>query len=311
LIKFLLILAPKRVLNVLRSILNYNAYVQHTYNATIQKAKERLKERDELLMIRNQLRSEIESEKIKEGNISSHIKELEAKIPQQKTKIADLQEKEKALKSEINRNNEEREKCETKVSELISHLEELKASTISDEEVKSIEIAQQQIEEQRREQHEISNSARQKLVEDTCNIEKTTTLIKNLESILPNDRVDVKSFKTLNEEIQDLKSEINLLHQNHAKVQAELTSIKQHAKTKNKLYEDESKQLDEKQNHFKTILTQQKKEIKDKKNELKKLKTISANQRLTNARLRKEQTTLYQINQDLIKHISNQSKFTK
>lgn len=285
--------------------------MQHTYDATIQKAKENLKERDNLMTTKNQLRSEIESEKIKEGNISSLIKEFEAKIPQQKNKIKDLIEKEKVLNAEIKRHHDECESSEQTVKELRDHLSDLKGSIVSIEQAKSIEISQQQVEEQRREHQEVSNAARQKLVEDSRNIEKTMKIIENLESILPNDRVNLINLRKESEEIEDLKSEISSLQQNYTKIQAELTSIKQHAKTKNKLYEDATKQLDEKQNHFKTILTQQKKEIKEKKSELKKLKTISANQKLANSRLRKEQTTLYKVNQDLVNHISNQSKFTK
>lgn len=302
------ILDYKKTFNVLRSILNYCAFVNHMINMTIVPANEELKKRDELLTIKNKLKAEIEEVKIREEKNAEQIRELDALIPQQKQKLRELNEEEHRDKAEAIKYQIESEEIELQIGELRNKLKELSSSVILDEECDSILNAKKQLGSQVHEISQIADSARHNLVEVSRKIIDASQVVNRMETIAVDiASIDIKSRHKEWKELENVKSEIKQLNDQLVKVTAEITSLKQHIKCQNKSLEQSKKTLDEYRAQFGGTKAEMKPKIKQAKETLKTEQAKQNKLASENIRLREESKKLYEITVNVLKHIASQS----
>jgi chromosome segregation ATPase len=294
------------VFNVLNCLLNYCAFVRHTYARTVLDLKGKLRERDELRMVKHQLLTDIEQAKIKEENNVKSIRDLDAKIPRQKSKIEELEEKEKRLREEITRIQAESEKSDLNLMEMKNELANIKSLAVSEVEMDSIISAKEVIEKQLEEQDQITFAGRQKLKENSHSIEEAQAITSNMETLHASFNIDASDIKTKKKEVEELKVEVNSFKSNISQLKIDIESLSQTLDMKNNNVTKLIKKRDEIKKSYTTKEAEQRKELKEKENLLRKLTMKEAALSATNQRLRDEQDLLFKVASNVIKHISNQ-----
>lgn len=306
------IVAYKKTFNVLRSILNYSAFVNQMINKTIVPANEELKRRDELVMIKNQLTAEIEGVKIREMNNAAQIRELDTLIPRQKAKIRELEEDEKKYKAESMKYQMECENVEIQITELRNHLKELRESMITDEECESILKARKHIEAQICEQGQVSATARNNLLDISRKIEDSSQVVARMESILDEFKtIDTKARKNDWVALKKLQNEVKDLNEKLKKTQAEITSVKQFLKCQSKTLENNKKKRDEYRVQLTSELSKLKLEVKETTEVFKITKADESKLVSENLSIRDDSEKLYKLASNVVKHIVNQSYDTE
>lgn len=298
----------KKTFNVLRSILNYCAFVNHMINTTIVPANKELKHRDELLTTKNQLKAEIEQAKIREETNAAQIHELAAKIPLQKIQLRELDEEEQKYKAEMNKHQQESEDIDIQIGELRNTLKELQASIITDDECLSILNARKQLDAQCREQSQIAGSARQSLVEVSSKIKNASLSVIRIDKTLTeySKSLDIKAHVNERKNVANLQTQVKGLKEQLHKIQAELTSFKQTKKCLEKTLDQAKKSREGYRSQY-ANKTNLKSEIKEKTEVLNNAKVEQ--QRLSNdiQKLQEDSLKLYRLTCNVLRHIEHQS----
>lgn len=265
-----------------------------------------MQERDKLRTTKNQLRQEIENVKIKEENNIKAIKDLDSKIPRQKTKISELEEKKQKVKDELVKVQAQCEKSDLNLIEMKNELTNIKTLAVSEHEMKSIVSAKETIEKQLEEQEQISIAGRQKLKEHSRLIEEAHAITVKMETIQSSFKIDAGDMKTKKKAVENLNAEVSSLKSNIAKFQSEIESLSQSLEIKNKSVAELLKKRDDLKTQFGQRNAEQTKELKEMKNLLRKLTIQEAALSSENQRITNDFQQIYKVASSVIKHISNQ-----
>ena len=296
--------AFKRVFNVLNCLLNYCNFVRYTYAETIQDLKITLQDRDDFRMIKHQLLTNIEKAKIKKENDIKLIRDFDTKIPRQRTINEELENKEKRLRQELNKIHVECEKSDVDLIGAKTELENMKNLIVSDQEIDNILSAREQTEKQLEEQDQFSIAVRQRLKENAHGIEKAQEITTIMDSLLSSFRIDAGEMKNKNKEVEDLKTEINILKSKISRIQLEIETLSQSIEMKNKNITHIILKRDEIKKSYSLKGAEKKKELIEKENFLRRLVITEASLATANQRLRDEQQLLFKVASNVIKHIS-------
>lgn len=284
--------------------MNYSVYVNHRYKETVLDLNEQLKERDDLRTRKNQLRKTLEEAKIKEENNRKEIRALDVKIPRQKAQIEDLEAEQMSLKNKISKLKEDSEITDMNLAELRNDIEDLKSSTMSNEEIEAILEAKQNVLQHLEEQNHITAALRQKLKENSQAIEEVQTVTRKMEALTVAFDIDPEKLKSMKQQVEKTEANILKLKMDITRHRAEVTSMSQALAAKNNELELNVKKLDEAKKSFSAKETEQMKELKETQCLLRELTAQEAALAATYNRLRREQQLMFQTASNVIKHIS-------
>lgn len=234
------------------------------------------------------------------------IKDLDARIPRQKSKNEELEEKEKRLREEFAKVQADCEKSDLSLIEVKNELANIKSFAVSEQEVDSIVSAKEAIEKQLEEQDQITFAGRQKLKENSRSIEEQRSITIKMEALHSSFDIDASDIKNKKMQVEDLKVEVNSFKSNISKLQLDIESLSQTVNMKNTNVTQLIKKRDEVKKIYGTKEAEQRKELKEKENLVRKLTTQEAALSSTNQRLREEQELLFKVASNVIKHISSQ-----
>lgn len=297
-------LAHKKVFAILRYLLNYYVFVRHTYDSTIAELKGQVQERDQLQTYKNHLRKETEEAKIAEVNNIKAIKELDTIIPQKKSKIAELLEKEKMLKNEIEKLQEEFDRSEMKLLELKNEIASVKNEEVSDQEIESIFEAKESVDSQLDEQDQIVFASRQKLHENSGNIDEALAITAKMENLKTAYDMDSQLMKTKKALVDSLMNEVSSLKANISKTRMEIDSLSHSLKVREKTFDKISSNRDEVKQTYAKKEVEQKKLLHQKAKLHKKLTSQELSLAAKKQKHADEQELLYKVASNVIKQIS-------
>lgn len=304
---FISILGFKKTFNVLKYLLNFCAFVRHTYSETIGALKGQMQERDELRAVKNQLRKEIEDAKIREENNARSIKDLDAQIPRQKAKIVEQEEKLKSLRNEAARIHEECEKTDMKMLEQKSEIAEISNVLVSDQEIQSILTAKEDVERQLEEQDQITAAGRQKLQENSNAIDEASAITAKMETLQFSYKFDAGELKNQNKQVEDLQVEINSLRSDIKKMRVEYESTVQNEKLKRANIARLLKNREEIAHNYKLKEADQRKEFIENDNLVHKLRTQEAALTIKNQQLKYEQALFFKLSRNTMNFLSEKN----
>lgn len=257
-------------------------------------------------MTKHKLLTDIEQSKIKEENNVKSIRDLDAKIPRQKAKNEELEEKEKRLREDFTKVQADCEKSDLNLMEVKNELANVKNLAVSEQEMDSIISAKDAIEKQLEEQDQITFAGRQKLKENSHSIEEAQAITVKMEALCSSFNIDASDIKSKKKQVEDLKAETNNLKSNISKLTLDIESLSQTLTMKNANVTQLIKKRDTIKKTYGTKEAEQRKELKEMENLLRKLTTQEAALSSTNQRLRDEQELLFKVASNVIKHISSQ-----
>lgn len=191
-----------------------------------------MEERDALRSTKNQLRKDIEEAKIAEENCVKMYRDYEIKIPQQKSTIATLQEKEERLKKEIQNIEQEIEKVDMLYLEIKSQKTARDANIVCEQEAESIYASLESVTRQLSEQEDIIMALRFKLNENSATVEKVRSLTNKMESIQSEFAIDTAELKTLRKNLNNLESSLKIMKNNIVQLNSEIESLTQSIRSK-------------------------------------------------------------------------------
>lgn len=280
-------------------------FVRHTYKRTVHAVKEKLEERNDLLTKKNKLRKDIEEVKIREDNNVKSMKNLDSKIIRQKTKVSQLETKEKSLKNEIVKLQGDTERIDMKLAESRNEVENIRSCVVNDQEIASIMASKASVEKQLEEQAHITAAGRRKFVENSHAIEKAAAVTSKMENLVTSLNVDAENIKIKMKQVDDLNSEL-VTHQNETKgLNFEVAACVQTLEAKQQTINQLSKELNGTENLKKKESSKRKKVLKEKQNILRKLSVKEAELGTSNQNLVEKQKILYQLANNAIKHMSS------
>ncbi|KAG5674952.1 hypothetical protein PVAND_004896 [Polypedilum vanderplanki] len=228
-LNYMNLVAPdtKTVKRALKYLMNFVFFYNQFYSNTISKCAQELSERNELQSRKNHIRKEIEQAKITEEKVVKTLRELDKTVPQQKSTVAILQENEERLKLEVNKIEEEIEKCDLKIAENKTQIITINESIVPEEEAKSILLSREKVMQQLEEQEDIITACRQKLKENSASIEVANSLVLKMEAILSQYNVDTTVTENMKKKLENLESNVNQLKRNIANMSSEKQSLTQ------------------------------------------------------------------------------------
>lgn len=296
--------AFRKTSNIIKYLLNYVVFVRHTYKRTVYAVKEKLEERNDLLTTKNKLRKDIEESKIREDNNAKSMKSMDSKIIRQKTKISQLETKEKSLKNEVAKIQGDTERLDMKLNECRSEVENIKSLVVNDQEIASIMASKATVEKQLEEQAHITAAGRQKFVENSHAIEKAAAITSKMENLLSNLSVDTENIKIKMKQVEELSSEL-VTNENETKsLEFEITACTQTLEAKHQSMKQLNKEVKSTEASKKSEVTKRKKVLKEKQNILRKLSVKEAELGTVNQNLVEKQKLLYQLASNAIKHMA-------
>lgn len=254
------------------------------------------------------MRKNIEEAKIKEENNIKSIKDLDAKFPRQKKKIAELEEKVKSLSNEVNQIDSECQKYDVKLMEVKSELAQAETLAMSEQEIDGIVSAKKMVERELEEQDQITSHGRQKFKETSHAIEegiKITTKMEALHTSFSNIKTADKKTKT--KQLDDLKIEVIRLQSDKSRDVAEIEDLAKKTQFKEANIEEFTKKQTEIERSYRQEDKEQKKEIKQKKNTLRKLSSQESALATANQQLLDKQALTFTLAANVLKIISTQT----
>lgn len=285
---------------------NYCVFVRLTYTNTIADLKDQITERDELRSIKNQLRKEIEETKIKEENNIKAIKDFDSKIPRQKAKLAEIQEKEAVLRNEIMRIEIESEKEDMKLAETKNDIITLGTMVVTDQEMESIVSAKEEIEQQLEEQDQITSAGRQKLKENSHCIDEALAVTTRMEALQSKfTSTDASSVKMKKKQVESLQLEVDALESSISQNSSEVEQLSCSLKFKEKNLTKLNKKLDETKQSYNEKGVEHKKLLKEQENLSRKLSTQEIELAKTHQQIRQDYETHFNLATNIIKLISD------
>lgn len=285
-------------------MLNYVVFVRHTYKRTVHAVKEKLEERNDLLTAKNKLRKDIEEVKIREGNNVKSMKSLDSKIIRQKTKISQLETKEKSLKNETNKLLGDTERIDMKLAECRHEVENIKSCVVSNQEIASILASKDSVEKQLEEQAHITAAGRQKFVENSHAIEKSAAVTAKMEKLLTGLSVDAEKIKIKMKQVAELDSKLVSDEIATKRINFEIAACTQTLEAKQQSVNQLSEEFKGTEHLMKKETTKRKKALKEKQNILRQLSVKEAQLGTVNQSLVEKQKLLYQLANNAIKHMS-------
>lgn len=294
----------KKVFNTLNYLVNYSVYVSLRYKETVLDINERLKERDELRTLKNQMRKANEEAKIKHENNQKEIRGLDDKIHRQKLKVDELMQEQELLKSKTAKVTEKSEKTEMDIVEIRNDLDLVKNAAMSREEIESIIAAKANVLQRLEEQNQLAAAVRQKIKENSQKIEEVQEITSKMEALTSAFNIDPKKIKSLKEQVGKFEANISKLKADIPKRHEEVNLITQALSAKKNEIEFKTRKLDEANKSFTIKEAEQMKELKETESLLRKLKAQEAVLGGTYKRLRQKQQQMFQIASNVVKHIS-------
>lgn len=285
-------------------LLNYSFFVDLKYKETILDLKDKLKEVDDLKTEKHELRKHLEEVKIKEENNVKDIRSLDAKIPRQTAKLLEMEANEKALKTEAARIEAEIEKFEMNFSEIKNEVDNLKNLVVSDKEIESVLASEGSIAKQLEEQDQITIAGRQKLEQNSQSIEQALAVTNKMEALFASADIDADELKYKKEQLDKIKAEVNSLQSNIVKIRSNIETYTHNLKVNTGSVQQLVGKLNAVKNAANFQDTEQRKELKELENLVRRLLSHEAALALTNQRLKDEQTLLFKLATNVIKHIS-------
>lgn len=304
--RLIFLLGFKKTRHILNYLMNYRTFIRHIYAKTILETKEKLQEIDDLRSKRKQLRKNIEEAKIKEENNIKSIKDLDARFPHQKKKIAELEEKQKSLLNAVTKIENKCEESDVKLLEVKNELSKAESLAMSDQEIESIVSAKQLVEKELEEQDQITSHGRQKLKKNSQAIEECVKITSKMESLYTSvSNIKTADLKTKSKHLDDLKVEVNQVKAVVSKDEAEIKELSQNVQFKEESIENLEKRQNEIEKSYRLKDFSQTKEIKAKKDSMRKLSAKEAAITVTNKHLLEKQRLTFQLAANVIKHISS------
>lgn len=285
-------------------MLNYVVFVRHTYKRTVLAVKEKLEERNDLLTAKNKLRKDIEEVKIREDNNVKSAKNLDSKIIRQKTKISQLESKEKALKNEAIKLQGNTERIDVKLAECRNEVENIKSCVVSDQEIASIMASKASVEKQLEEQAHITAAGRQKFVENSHAIEQSEAVTTKMEKLLTGLAVDSEKIKIKMKQVAEHGSELKSCQNETKSLNFEIAACAQTLEAKKQTVSQLSEELKGTESKKKRKAYKQKKVLKEKQNILRQLSVKEAALGAVSQSLVEKQKLLYQLANNAMKHMS-------
>lgn len=301
------LLETRKVVGTLSVLLNYTFFVDLKYKEAVLDLKDKLIEVEALKSEKYELRKHIEEMMIKEENNVKDVRSLEAKIPRQMAKVSEMEVKEKALKIEATRIEAEIEKFEMNFIEIRSEVENLKSLAVTDQEVESILASKGSIAKQLEEQDQITIAGRQKLEQNSQSIEQALAITNKMEALFASTDIDADEIKYKKEQLDKIKAEVNVMQSNIVKIQGNIEAYTQKLQLKTGSVKQLIKKRDAVKNADNSHDTEQRKEMKELENLLRKLSAHEAALAATHQRLKDEQQLLYKFATNVIKHISTKN----
>lgn len=299
------ILGFKKVFNVLNCLLNYSAFIQHTYSKTILVAKDQIDERNDLLIEVNRLRKEIEDVKMKDEKNINAIRNLDTKIPRQRSKITQLENLEKTLRKDLVTIQENFERTEMKITEHRSQIEETNRMMVSDQEIERINYAKMEIDKQLDEQDQLTAAGRQQFIENSHAVEKASAITSKMENLFTTSVISTDEIKKKLSMINEMSLEVASSESEVKSLGSEVTNASQILKEKSKSVKQLEKEIAALIASRDSEVGARKKKLKEKQNILRKLTVTEASLAATHQSIKKEQDSLYQIASSVIKHMSS------
>lgn len=231
------------------------------------------------------------------------MKDMDSKIIRRKTKISQLETKEKSLKNEAAKIQGDGERLDMNLTECRSEIENIKSLVVNDQEIASIMASKASIEKQLEEQEHITAAGRQKFVENSHAIEKAAAVTSKMESLLNNLNVDTDKIKIKMKQLEELSSEL-VTNENEAKsLDFEIAACTQTLEAKHQVLQQLNEELKTTEASKKDEVIQRKKVLKEKQNILRKLSVKEAELGTVSHDLVEKQKVLYQLATSAIKHM--------
>lgn len=250
------------------------------------------------------MQKEIEERKNQEAYKLQAIKNLDAKIPRQTSKIGQLETNEKKLRSDLFSLEEEIERIDMKLTECHNSIENEKVMTVSEQEWEKIVSAKAEVEKQIDEQDQITAVCRQNLIENTHGIEKAGGITAKMENLF-NINFDTETLKQRLIETENLKSKIVSEQNAVEKLNCEITTCAQIEEVKQKALIQLSNQQDVQEAAVNNEVGKRKKKLKERQNTLRQLAIEESAHAETNQRLMDEKQLLFTVASNVIKHMSS------
>jgi chromosome segregation ATPase len=293
------------VFNILNCLLNYCNFVRYVYTETIHDAKVKLAELQEKQSLKNQLRAEIEQAKIREENNEKSNKDFDTKIPRQRAINEDLEKKEKRLREDLVKLQADSEKSDLNLIEKNNELMELMEKAVSDQEIDSIVAVKESVKKQLEEQEQITIAGRQKIKENSRAIEHDQEITMKMETLLASISIDDGEMVARKKKVAALKVEVEALKATIAKLKHEIEATTQSLDTKTKTLSHVTTKLEEVKKSYIAKESEQRREIKDKENLLRKVVAQEAALASAKERLQAEIQYNFQVARNVIKHMSS------
>lgn len=266
--------------------------------------KEQLEERNDLLTTKNKLRKDIEEARIREDNNVKSMKSMDSKIIRKKTKISQLEAKEKSLKNEAAKIQDETERVDMKLTECRSEVENVKSLIVNDQEVASIMASKANVEKQLEEQAHITAAGRHKFKENSHAIEKAAAITSKMENLFSNLSVDTEKIKIKMKQVEELSSELVTTENDTKSLDFEITACAQTLEAKQHSIKELTNEVKCTEASKKSEVTKRKKVFKETRNILRKLSVKEAELASKSQNLSEKQKLLYQLASNAIKHMS-------
>lgn len=274
------------------------------YRETIMECATKVTERDQLRTEKNQLRKNIEDVKIKEESCVKTLRELESKIPQQKSTVASLQEEEDRLKKVITLYEQRMEKKDMKLIEIKEEITKYNDTIVTAQEAEAILASRENVEKQLEEQEEIILAGRQKLKENSLAIEKMQSITSTMEHIYTSFSFDTSDFKNMKKNLDKIESNVSMLKNNIIQYESEIESLTQGLKMKRA----NIIKLQERKDEIEATIGEKDKiyinKLKEQRTILRVLERQEDELLLTKQRIKDELDILYKISSNVIKQMS-------
>lgn len=255
---------------------------------------------------RNTLRKELEEAKIKEENNVKAIKDLDQKIPRQREKLAEAQTNVKSLKAKTASIKEDIQMMEMNFLESKNQAESVKLLIVSDEEAQSILKAMESLEREIEEQNEIAASYHQKYQDNSKAIKEVSEIVEKMEALLAQFKsIDAGEIKADKKRHDTLRIEDTRLRSSIATNRSQIERLSHNIAMKREALAQLHKKVEDAEKMHSVKKAESKKELKGKRNLMRKLALEEAGLHSTYKRLLDDRNRSFKVTTNVMKHISN------
>ncbi|XP_063695614.1 mRNA export factor GLE1-like [Culicoides brevitarsis] len=291
----------KKTIHLLKVLHNYYCYYQFLKKNVLDRVKEKLETRDQLMKTNKDLKVEIERSKMQKELLDKKMENYVAELPVLKNDTQEITAKIKQLSAEVDKTKRATETLSLSNRDALKKIESLNDDLIDEEEVKQLLSDRKKVENELAEIKEHGSATHARFVESHHKKEDVRQVIDEAQKLI--ELLNVEPLLKQKEEKEQTNRDLKDFQAKLLKVQDELSKVMKdydlQIKTTKKKLEAKKKKIKQ---HQKKLSTIQKENEKSKKNLLKQKEELEKEKELLE-KSKKEMEQVLIVGQNTLEYI--------